>query len=109
MINFGQCLLFKVQLFRELEIATAFVLLTTVGLLRSSETSNRMIVIDWIYDWFIQWLSSSVSIVTVLRAGLTMFYSRQGQGTSLRHGVHTGSGAHPASYPMAIRALSPGV
>jgi hypothetical protein len=36
------------------------------------------------------------------------FESRYGQEFSLLHVVQTGSGAHPASYPMVPGALSPG-
>jgi hypothetical protein len=35
-----------------------------------------------------------------LRAARPGFDSRQGQDFSLLHNVQTGSGAHPASYPM---------
>jgi hypothetical protein len=36
-----------------------------------------------------------------LRAGQPGMDSRQGQDVSLLHDVQTGSGAHPASYPMS--------
>jgi hypothetical protein len=47
---------------------------------------------------------SSVNIVTGLGAGSRGFGSRKGKGfiSLLRHRVQTGSGAHPASYPMAL-------
>jgi hypothetical protein len=37
------------------------------------------------------------------------FESRWGQEFSLIHVIQTGSGAHPASYPMGTGALPPGV
>jgi hypothetical protein len=46
---------------------------------------------------------SSVSIVTGLRDGWPVFNFRYGQwkySFSFRHRVHTGSGAHPPSYPV---------
>jgi hypothetical protein len=51
---------------------------------------------------------SSVGIAT--RYGLDCRGSipRQGQDFSLFHGVETGSGAHPASYPMGTGDLFPG-
>jgi hypothetical protein len=54
---------------------------------------------------------SSVSIVTRLRAGRPWFDFLQGQGLfSLHHCcVQTGSGAHPASYPMATGGSFPGL
>jgi hypothetical protein len=36
-----------------------------------------------------------------LRAGQPGLDSRQGQDASLLHNVQTGSGAHPASYPVS--------
>jgi hypothetical protein len=44
-----------------------------------------------------------------LRAGRPGFDSRQRQNVSLLYSVQAGSGAHPASYPMGIGAISPGV
>jgi hypothetical protein len=43
-----------------------------------------------------------------LRAGLPKFDSRQGQDFSLVHNIQTGSGAHPASYPLVKGVLYPG-
>jgi hypothetical protein len=47
-------------------------------------------------------MNSSVGIATgyEIRADRPRFRSRQGLDFSLLHGVRTGSGAHPASYPM---------
>jgi hypothetical protein len=44
-----------------------------------------------------------------LRAGRPGFDSRQGQDFSRLHNVQTGSGAHPATYPMGTGAIFPGV
>jgi hypothetical protein len=45
--------------------------------------------------------------VTQLRAGEQALDSRQGQVLfSLHHRVQTGSGAHPAAYPIGTEALS---
>jgi hypothetical protein len=53
---------------------------------------------------------SSVSIVTRLQAGQPAFDSRQGlEYFSFRHCVQTGSGPHPASYPVETGVPSLGV
>jgi hypothetical protein len=44
-----------------------------------------------------------------LRAGRPAFGSRQGEEFSLLLSTQTGSGAHPASYPMGTGGAVPGV
>jgi hypothetical protein len=44
-----------------------------------------------------------------LLAGRPGLDFRQGQDVSLLHNVQTGSGAHPASYPMSTGGFSPEV
>jgi hypothetical protein len=44
-----------------------------------------------LYPWRLDWL----------RAGQPGLDSRQGQDVSLIHNLQTGSGAHPASYPVS--------
>jgi hypothetical protein len=54
--------------------------------------------------------SSSVSTVTMLRAGQPLFGSWRWQkrNFSLHHRVQNGSGAHPVSYPLGIWGCFPG-
>jgi hypothetical protein len=46
-------------------------------------------------------LITPVSVASRRATGWTGLDSRQGQDVSLLHNVQTGSGAHPASYPMS--------
>jgi hypothetical protein len=48
-------------------------------------------------------------LVTGWTIGVLEFHSRRGMGDfSLRHHIQTGSGAHPASYPMGTEGYFPG-
>jgi hypothetical protein len=61
------------------------------------------VILDPICPWFLFRIrGSSVSIVSRLQAWRPGFNSHRGSGGifSLRHLIETGSGAHPASYPM---------
>jgi hypothetical protein len=51
---------------------------------------------------------SAVGMATGWTAERSEFESREGQDVSSLHVVQTGSGAHPASYPMGIGGSFPG-
>jgi hypothetical protein len=55
-------------------------------------------------------IDSSVGTATRLRAGRSsrVRFLEEAGNISLRHGVQTGSGAHPDSYPMGKRGSFPG-
>jgi hypothetical protein len=68
----------------------------------------------WTCRHIVQFSNAEVNIVMLsqyshgLRAGGPGFDSRQDQYFSLLHSVQTGSGAHPASYPMGTGCSFPG-
>jgi hypothetical protein len=70
------------------------------------ENVHHNIGVIVIYLVYVKSRDSSVSIVTDCTARVR--YPAV-QDFSLLHGVQTGSGAHPASYPMGIWGFSPGV